>query len=388
MTAMRVLMVSDVYFPRINGVSTSIESFRASLPEQGVASLLVAPRYGGEAPVPGIVRVPARPVPRDPEDRIARYRPLRAAVLAAAADCDLIHAQTPFAAHYAALHAARRLGKPILTTYHTLFEEYLHHYAPFAPAAWLRALARRFSRGQCNQVDAVVAPSTAMRDRLRAYGVERPIHVLPTGLPESRFQPGDRVRFRAARGIDPDRPVALFVGRVAFEKNIGFLLEAMARVRADLPDALLLITGEGPARADLERQAARLGVTGNVRFLGYLDRRAELPDAYAAADVFAFASRTETQGLVLLEALAQGCPVLALAAMGTTDILAPAGRPAGGCVVAPDDVTGYADALADLLRDRAGQAARSAAARGYAATWSDRAMAARLATVYRQLTGA
>ncbi|TXT17036.1 MAG: 1 2-diacylglycerol 3-glucosyltransferase, partial [bacterium] len=177
---MRVLMVSDVYFPRINGVSTSIETFRAALAEETVDVALIAPDYGDGSASAGVTRVPSRPVPGDPEDRLARYGALRRACLAVARDCDLVHVQTPFAAHYAGLGAARKLGKPVLATYHTLFEEYLHHYVPWLPAALPRAIARHFSRRQCNDLDAVIVPSTAMRERLRAYGVRRPLHVLPT----------------------------------------------------------------------------------------------------------------------------------------------------------------------------------------------------------------
>jgi 1,2-diacylglycerol 3-alpha-glucosyltransferase len=380
---MRVLMVSDVYFPRINGVSTSIETFRGALAAHGVATSLVAPSYGDDAPAPGVVRVPARRVPHDPEDRLAHYAKLRRATLEAAVDCDAIHIQTPFAAHYAGLHAARLLHKPVIATYHTLFEEYLQHYIPWLRAAWLRGLARRFSRGQCNDLDAVIVPSSAMRKRLRDYGVTRPLHVLPTGLPASAFAPGDGAAFRAGHGIDPERPVVLFVGRVAHEKNIGFLLEAVALARRRLPDLLFLVTGEGPARIDLEQKALRLGLSEHTRFLGYMDRKRELPSAYAAADAFVFASRTETQGLVLLEAMAQRCPVVGLSVMGTADIL----EPRRGCRIAPDDPDGFAEALLALLHDPAGRIRLGDEARAYAQEWSDQALAGRLAEIYGSLPG-
>ena len=132
---MRALMVSDVYFPRINGVSTSIETFRSALATQDVQTQLIAPRYANEADTADIIRVPARRVLGDPEDRLVHYGKLRRAALKAAADCDVIHIQTPFAAHYAGLHAARALHKPVIATYHTLFEEYLQHYIPWLPAA-------------------------------------------------------------------------------------------------------------------------------------------------------------------------------------------------------------------------------------------------------------
>ncbi len=378
---MRVLMVSDVYFPRINGVSTSIETFRESLPEHGIETRLVVPRYGAEPETPGITRVPSRPVLRDPEDRLAHYRALRANVLKAAADCDLIHIQTPFAAHYAGLHAARRLGKPVLATYHTLFEEYLQHYVTFLPSAALRALARRFSRSQCNALDAVIVPSTAMAERLRDYGVTAPRHVLPTGLPASVYKPGNRARFRARHGIADERPMALFVGRVAHEKNIGFLLEAAAIAKRVHADLLLVVAGEGPASRDLAQQARSLGLEGNVRFLGYLDRHSELPDAYAAADIFTFASRTETQGLVLLEAMAQGCPVLALSIMGTADILGPQ----RGCVPVKDAPEDFARAWLDLIDDTARLRRLGDEALVYSKEWRVDSIAGNLARLYRDI---
>lgn len=378
---MRILMVSDVYFPRVNGVSTSIETFRRSLADCSVAVRLVVPRYADEVSEDAIVRVAGRPLPGDPEDRLVGWRAMHRSVLEAAADCDLIHIQTPFVAHYAGLAAARRLGLPVIATYHTLFEEYLQHYAPWLPAGWLQGQARAFSRRQCNALDAVVVPSTAMRERLTDYGVTVPLHVLPTGIPLNRFAAGVGGAFRHRHGISPRRPLALFVGRVAHEKNIGFLLEALLAARRRCPEVQLLIAGEGPAMPALRAQVGKLGLQGAVHFIGYLDRVRELPDCYAAADVFVFASRTETQGLVLLEAMAAGLPVIALAAMGTVDILAP-GR---GAIAAPDDTQAFGELLGDFLNSPPAWRRLRAEAPAYAAEWSDAAMASRLAALYASL---
>lgn len=378
---MRVLMVSDVYFPRVNGVSTSIETFRRTLAGLGVEVRLVVPRYGDEADEAGVVRVAGRPVPGDREDRLVGWRAMHRATLAAAQDCDLIHIQTPFVAHYAGLKAARTLGRPVLATYHTLFEEYLQHYAPLLPAGWLKGQARAFSRRQCNALDAVVVPSTAMQARLHGYGVSVPLHVLPTGIPLGQFAGGNGLAFRLLHGIAPDRPVALFVGRVAHEKNIGFLLDALVHARQLQPDLLLLIAGEGPAMADLQARVKKLALTGAVAFVGYLDRQQALPDCYAAADVFVFASRTETQGLVLLEAMAAGLPVIALAEMGTVDILAP-GR---GAFSPPPEARAFGEMLGHYLRRPTAWRHLAEEAPRYAREWSDTAMAGRLAGLYRQL---
>lgn len=377
----RVLMISDVYFPRINGVSTSIASFRAALREFDVEVRLVVPRYGNEAEEDGVVRVPGRPVPRDPEDRLAAWGAMRDAALREAERCDVVHVQTPFLAHYAGRMAARAHGLPLVLTYHTLFEEYLHHYAPFVPRQLLRLLARRVSRGQCNEVDAVIVPSTAMRERLLSYGIRTPLQVLPTGIPLSQFRNGNGDGFRRAHGIAGDTPLALFVGRVAHEKNIGFLLDVAREVRAAVPDFLLLISGEGPALSDLRRRVTRDGSESYVRFIGNLERPGALSDCYAAANVFLFASRTETQGLVLLEAMASGVPVVGLAAMGTVDIVGP-GR---GAIAAANDERAFSQTVVELLGDPARQHRMAVEARRFSAQWTDTAMAARLASLYAEL---
>jgi glycosyltransferase involved in cell wall biosynthesis len=376
-------MVSDVYFPRVNGVSTSIETFRRTLREQGVDVRLVVPRYGDEADEAGVIRVAGRPVPGDREDRMVGWRAMHRAVLEAARDCDLIHIQTPFIAHYAGLKAARTLGLPVVATYHTLFEAYLEYYAPFLPAGWLQAQARAFSRRQCNALDAVIVPSSAMQQRLAAYAVRAPLHVLPTGIPTAQFASGDGAAFRYRHGILSNRPMALFVGRVAHEKNIGFLLEALVHARRLRPDILLVVAGEGPAMDDLKAQVKTLGLREAVQFIGYLDRRQELPDCYAAADAFVFASRTETQGLVLLEAMAAGLPVIALAEMGTIDILAP-GR---GAISPPAEPQAFGAALGDFLNRPSAWRHLADEAPVFAGEWSDAAMAARLAWLYRELAG-
>lgn len=381
---MRVLMISDVYFPRINGVSTSIQTFRRDLAALGQQVDLLAPAYPGR--VHGdeeeILRMPSRYLFFDPEDRMMSARAIRRQIPELRRRrYDLVHIQTPFVAHYLGLRIARELGVPVVETYHTHFEEYLYHYLPWLPASWLRGAARRFTRSQCNQVDAVVVPSTPVLDALAAYGVATPMQVIPTGLDLDRFQAGDGATFRRRHGIPPDRPVLAHVGRVAHEKNIDFLLHVLQRVRVTLPDVLLMIVGEGPARHHLERLGERLGLGRNLLFVGYLDRERELLDCYRAGDVFVFASRTETQGLVLLESMALGVPVVALAEMGTKDILGPA----RGALVAEDDIGDFAGKVLRLLQEPDLRAEMSADARAYVETWSGPALAQRLLDLYRSL---
>lgn len=374
-------MVSDVYFPRVNGVSTSIETFRSDLAAEGVDVRLVAPEYPSQHRMPATWRIPSRRVPFDPEDRLMHWRPLTRQIEALAAEgADLIHIQTPFAAHYAAVRTARRRRLPVMTTYHTHFEEYIGHYLPLMPRPVLRGLARGLARTQCNDLDAVVVPSLAMRDKLAEYGVTAPMHVLPTGIPAGHFENGRREAFRRRYDIAPTRPVALFVGRVAHEKNIGFLLDALTYAVREL-DLLLVVAGEGPALPELKSRVARSGLGRHVMFVGYLDRKRELPDCYAGADVFAFASHTETQGLVLLEAMAAGLPVYGLARMGTRDII----EPQRGAVAAPSEAQAFGLGLAALLRDAERRRAMADEARGFAAEWSSIERARQMAALYRQV---
>jgi glycosyltransferase involved in cell wall biosynthesis len=321
-------------------------------------------------------------VPRDPEDRLMNRRALKAALrVPPAQPYDLVHIHTPFLAHYAAISAARHWRIPVVATCHTYFEDYLHHYLPVLPHAAGRWLARRFTTSQFRHVDAVIAPSEPLRDKLREYGVEAQIEVVPTGIPASRFTPGDGARFRRRYGIPADRRIVLIVGRVAHEKNLGFLLRMFARLSPTQPQALLVVAGEGPARESLAAQAAALNLGDNIRFVGNLDREYGLSDCYAAASVFVFASRTETQGLVLLEAMAQGCAVVSTACLGTRSVL---GDDCGALVV-PEDLSQFADAVATVLDDPLFAAAAGAQGRAWAERWSSRGLAGRVAELYAEV---
>ncbi len=381
---MKILMISDVYFPRINGVSTSIATYRHELEERGHEVHLIAPDYDGLVTDDElrVRRIPAWHLPFDPEDRLIRS----AHVLASREelldqDFDLLHIQTPFVAHYLGVRLARELGIPRVETYHTYFEEYLYHYLPFLPKASTRFLARSMSRRQCNDLDALVVPSSAMLEVLRGYGIRTHAEIIPTGLPEQNFIPGDGQAFRAKHGIAPARPVMLYVGRVAFEKNITFLLKVTARIKQHMPDTLLVVAGEGPALEGLKREAVQLGLSGNVLFVGYLDRIRELPDCYRAANVFVFSSCTETQGLVLLEAMAQAVPVVALAEMGTKDIL----QPGFGAIVAANDVEDFAANVLPLLQHPDATAQLGKQGREYARDWSAGALAERMLGFYQHI---
>ncbi len=382
---MRVLMISDVYFPRVNGVSTSIQTFAREFVSKGHGVTLIAPDYGHADPEPfEVIRIPSRYLPVDPEDRILRVRALRRHRQdLSGRGFDLLHIQTPFVAHYSGVALARRLGIPTVESYHTFFEQYLDKYVPLVPSAWLRALARRFSAAQCNDVDALAVPSLAMLEILQGYGVRTPARVVPTGIELKQFSHGDGARFRARHGIPPERPVLVHVSRLAFEKNIEFLIRMLARVRERVPEVLLVVAGEGPARRGLEAQARDLRLGDNTLFVGYLDRDGALEDCYSAGDAFVFASRTETQGLVLLESMALGVPVVSTAVMGTREVLGE-GR---GSLIAEEDEQDFADKCVRILTDPALRESLAREAQDYVQSWSAPALAQRMLELYGEVLG-
>lgn len=387
---MHILMISDVYFPRINGVSTSIQSFRSELIASGHRVTLICPDYPESLTLErahdqhddeDILRIPSREVLLDPEDRMMSYGTIiNLMPILRGRNIDLIHIHTPFVAHYAGVKIARALAAPVVESYHTFFEEYLYNYIRWAPRNWLKWAARFFSKSQCNAVDALVVPSSPMRDALQNYSIGTEMHIIPTGLNLDAFRTPPESNFRARLSIRDDQALLLYVGRVALEKNIDFLLNMMPFVLKETPEAILVIAGEGPAESHLQRKVADMGLQASVKFVGYMRRDGALQDAYRAADLFVFASRTETQGLVLLEALALGTPVVALGIMGTLDVL----DTDGGCVIAPDDPFGFAEAINQTLNqpDRYQQLVDQAP--HYADTWTSAHKTQQLLGMYRQ----
>ncbi len=379
---MKILFISDVYFPRVNGVSTSIETFRHEIKALGHTVHLIAPDYETlSEDESDILRIPARSVPMDPEDRFMSYRAVMAHLHRLQDErYDIIHIQTPFVAHYLGISLSKRLNIPCVETYHTFFEEYLYHYIPFVPKQLMRLIAKRFSHHQGNSLDGMVVPSHPMLHVLKSYGITTPTEVIPTGIEPESFAQGNRAAFRAKYGISEERPVLLFVGRVAFEKNIGFLLNVLHRLRQHIPDLLLVIAGEGPALKNLKHDVGTMGLQESVLFIGYLDRHTELNSCYRAADLFIFASRTETQGLVLLEAMAQGIPVVSTAELGTSDVL----QEGKGVLIASETVDDFSGKIIRLLRDDDARKALGSAGRDYAHTWSATKQAERMLAFYQR----
>lgn len=384
---MHILMISDVYFPRINGVSTSIRTFITELNEQGHRVTLIAPNYHERetvferTPLGDVIRIASRHVPFDKEDRFMQFSQITQIIeQLKLKEIDLIHIQTPFIAHYAGVNLSKHLQIPCVSTYHTLFEEYLYHYIPILPKSFWRFFARRFSSHQCNQVNAVIAPSSCVTQLLKNYGVQTDITVIPTGVDIKKYARTGKTTFRKDFNIPENKKICLNVSRIAFEKNIGFLLNVIQSVKKSCPEILLIIAGEGPAKKHYIHQVEKMDLQDNILFTGYLDHDTDLINGYHFSDVFLFSSKTETQGLVLLEAMACGLPIVSIAEMGTLDIL----KDSEAALISPEDVEYFSQLVLDLLNDPKQHAHLKLAAKSHALQWDTQQLTKKMSVFYNE----
>jgi glycosyltransferase involved in cell wall biosynthesis len=336
MQPLRVGFFTEIYRPVVNGVVASVEGLADGLRGRGHEVYCFAPHMPGSADDDGLVfRMPSLPLPTRTAYRLTLPLVSRTNLNRIIKRLTIVHVHSPFVTGWMGLRYARRYGMPIVYTYHTQLEAYAH-YVPFEPNA-TRFAASQLTRTFANQADAVVVPTPAMAARLRDLGVTVRIEIVPSGIDVSHFGAGRRDEaLRARLGVGAGERMVLYVGRLAKEKNVELLLNALAH--ASDRTLKLVVAGDGPHRTELERLAVQSGVSPATRFLGALPREA-LPDLYASADAFAMPSTTETQGLVLAEALAAGAFVIAAEAPQNRDVLGDA-----GVIVAPSPQA-FADAL-------------------------------------------
>ena len=342
---MRIALFTNNYLPFCGGVTISVETLRHGLEASGHEAWVFGPRLtAAEDASVKVVRYPSIPVATYPEFALAVPYSRRIGRLVAALEFDVIHAHHPFLLGPAARRLARRTRRPLVFTYHTRYEKYAH-YVPL-PLGLVQAAALRISAGFAAQADAVLAPSAVIRDELHARGVRAPIAVVPTGIDLTRFRPGDREAARRTLGVGAGEPLVLYVGRLDREKSVDRVLSAFERVASTIPAARLVLVGQGTEAERLRRMAASLPVADRIRFLG-LRPHDTLAECYQAADVFLFASETETQGLVLAEAAACGLPAVAVNAAGCDEVV----RDGDTGILAKGDPAALAEAAIGLLLD-------------------------------------
>jgi 1,2-diacylglycerol 3-alpha-glucosyltransferase len=314
---MRVGLFTDAYLPEITGVTTVVSMLRRELERLGHEAFVYAPRYDRPSEDErNTYRFRSGPVFAYKTARMAL--PYNRDAARSFEALDVVHSHTPFSLAYVAMIAAYRHQIPHVQTYHTYLSQY-RHYIPRPLRPSVRA-AESYSALLCNRCSIITVPTQSIHDELLRFGVRRPIHVLPFGPDLTHYAADPVWSPRADLDIPEGAPVFLYAGRIAEEKNLRFLMRAFEQIHRRLESAIMVWAGDGPLRPALEEETARLGLNAHVRFAGFLDRP-HITDLYRAADVFLFASKTETQGLVLVEAMAGGTPAVAVRAMGVCDVV-------------------------------------------------------------------
>jgi glycosyltransferase involved in cell wall biosynthesis len=377
-------MFTNTYLPQIGGVSHSVHFFSQDLSQLGNRVLVVAPTYAEDSdfkddPIE-VLRVPAIqnfngsdfsvciPRPFLIDRKIDEFKP------------DVIHSHHPFLLGDAALRAARRRCLPLVYTHHTLYEKYTH-YVPLNSEK-MKQFVIRLSTQYANFCNEVIAPSRSIADLIRKRGVCVPIHEIPTGVDTRFFSQGNARKFRSAYNLTDDTLIVGHLGRLAPEKNLAFLAESVALFLRRHHSARFLVVGSGTSESDIYQIFKSNGLTSRLLMAGSKTGR-DLADAYHAMDVFVFASQSETQGMVLVEAMACGLPVIALDAPGTREVVLD-GR--NGRLLPPDaSCRQFADAVDAFAKNPAKARQWRTHARETAADFSREICAQRLAKRYQSV---
>lgn len=380
---MRIAFFSECYQPVLNGVVTSITTLREALQACGHTVYVIAPGERQPDDDADVFRLPELPFPRHPY-HFARPFP-RLHMDFARLGVQIVHCHHPFTVGRLGADTARKYNLPMVYTAHTLYDQMAasSHFPlmrSMGPSA-ARGVIRRF----CARADYVIAPTNHTRDALRLDGVHARFAVVPSGIVPPVMEPQARERVRAELGIGPRVPLILYVGRLGPEKRIDLLLDAVALLQQrGLPEETaafhLALVGDGQCRSELMAQVAERKLTGRVTFVGALPH-AHVADWYAAGDLFALPSPAETQGLVLVEAMACGLPCVAVNFGGLRELIV---QNETGLLV-PFSQEAFANALGALLTDVGLRSRLGATGRQRAHAFSPEAMTQGVLNVYQRV---
>ena len=394
---LRVAIFGESYLPYLSGVTVSTEALARGLGAAGHEVMLIVPEptrggapgtAGAQGPEPRVAWLPSFQVPGPAPVGYRVPWPVPSAALHAAAafQPEVVHAQSPFVSGLMARRLARRMGAPLVFTHHTRFGDYRHYLGLVAAPGG--ALVAEYLRRYWLGCAAVVAPGSELADEIRGgLGARRRpvVRAIPTGIEVAAIRSLEPIDPRVLAGWPADAIVVGGLGRLAPEKSVDLLVEAFAQVAADEGSARLLLVGGGPSEATLRARAARPDLAGRVHLTGMRPRQEALA-LIKGVDLLGTASRTETQGLVLAEALAAGVPVVALDGPGVVDSVRDG---VDGLIVAAEPAgerrEALAGALRELIRDPERRSQLAAAAEAGAARFSVAARIARVVDLYREL---
>lgn len=379
---MKICMMTNTYLPHVGGVARSVDTFSAMYRRLGHEALVVAPTFEEDDGVPEeterhVVRLPA--IQRFNGSDFSVRLPM-AWLLDTRLDefaADIVHSHHPYLLGDSALRYAAEKNAPVVFTHHTLYEQYTH-YVPFNSST-LRRFVVELSTHYANLCDAVIAPSESIARLIKDRGVTVPVEVIPTGVDVHALSGGNRTKFRAANGLPEDAFVVGHLGRLAPEKNLEYLGRAVVQFLREEPDAHFLVVGEGPSAAPMRELFDSAGVGDRLRMTGKLTGD-DVCDAYAAMDAFAFSSFSETQGMVLAEAMAASLPAVALDASGVREVVRDGTN--GFLLGAKTEEAGFAAKLRELKADGELRKRLSAEARRTAEAFSMESCAERALKLY------
>jgi glycosyltransferase involved in cell wall biosynthesis len=370
----RIAFFTEGFDPFINGVVHTIKTWRSELERRGHEVTVFAPRFPGHHDAdPGVVRLPSLNWSRIHYPILAPYadgRPIASRAF------DLVHSHHPFTMSRLAVRVARAREMPLVYTFHTLLSEYAH-YVPLSRSVGRLWLRRTYLR-HCTEADRITTPTGAVRVVLRGECVKTPVHVVSAGVPAATPGQGAGERVRRELGVPANAQLLLYSGRLVREKRLDFLLRALAPLcRSSSP--VLCLAGGGHIEGRLRRLAGDLGIAERVIFPGWIphDRMADL---YAAADLFVFPSTTDTMGVVLVEAMMQGLPCVAVDRYGPSEIVS---HGETGLLV-PYEERAFADAVERLLNDPLLLARMGAAGKAKSREYDPAAVTDQLLGVYEE----
>jgi 1,2-diacylglycerol 3-alpha-glucosyltransferase len=377
---MRIAMFSNTFLPMVGGIENSVATFSEDFRKTGNECMVVTPEMDdAEESTREILRVPAirniggssfslqMPVPGFLSSRMDDFAP------------DIVHAHHPFLMGDSALRCSGRLGIPLVLTYHTLWDRYADSF----PCDKIKDIVVRLSVEYSNLCDCVVAPSRSLADMIASMGVTSPIEVIPTGIEISLFSSGSRMRGRRLLGLGDDVKLAAYVGRVGPEKNLAWLCGAAAKWCAADASARFAVVGPSEAYGPTLRGVFEKAGARDQLILPGAFRGRDLADVYAALDVFTFASLSDTQGIVLAEAMAAGLPIVALDAPGAREAVT--GGANGFLLPAKATQEDYARSLADVFRDGARMSSMKESSKQRSASYDRVLTARRMLELYESL---
>ena len=343
---MKVGFFTDSYRPYTSGVVRSIELFSREFNSKGHEVYIFGPDYPllhcpKEEKVFRFLSIPA---PTFPDYALPIPISVQLGPTIRRIGLDIIHVHSPFLLGRLGARAARRYKLPLVFTFHTLYDQYVH-YLPLAQNA-SRRLVQMIGRDFCNRCDLVITPSNLVLNYLRRIGVTTALKTIPTGIDLNEFKDTNPRWLYENYNIDPGARILLFVGRLGKEKNVTFLLKSFQILQEIIPNLHLVLVGKGPLEPQLRQLCSELAIASKVTFTGVLPRH-KIVHCYASAYLFVFPSVTETQGLVIGEAKASGLPVVAIRAFGPAEMV----RHGEDGILTEPSLTSFTEGILQLLQD-------------------------------------